>query len=153
MELIKEINSRHPDVRLLVLSMHDEGTYAERLCAGASGYVMKAEAAATMMIAIRRVLAGKIYTSESVTDQLLHQVARRARGIPNNASPVERLSDRELQVFRLLGDGMKVCAIATQLFLSVKTVETHRANIRQKLGISNSADLLRYAIQFSRHRS
>jgi len=154
MELIKEIHSRSPDVRLLVLSMHDEGTYAERaLRAGASGYVTKAQAAETMMTAIRRVLAGKIYASELVTERLLRQVARRGGAIPNAASPVERLSDRELQIFRLIGDGIKARAIAAQLYISVKTVETHRANIRRKLGIGNSADLLRYAIQFSRNRT
>jgi DNA-binding NarL/FixJ family response regulator len=151
MELIKEIHSRHPDVRLLVLSMHDEGTYAERaLRAGASGYVTKAQAAETMMTAIRRILAGKIYASESVIDRLLHRVASRGGGMPDANSPIERLSDRELEIFRLLGNGIKVRAIAAQLYLSIKTVETHRANIRRKLGIGNSDDLLRYAIQFSR---
>jgi DNA-binding NarL/FixJ family response regulator len=152
-ELIKEIHSRHPNVRLLVLSMHDEGTYAERaLGAGASGYVTKAEAAGTMMTAIRRVLEGKIYASEAVTDRLLRRFARRDGGISDAISPVDLLSERELQIFLLLGDGIKARAIAAQLFLSVKTVETHRANIRKKLGIANSADLLCYAIQFLRNR-
>jgi DNA-binding NarL/FixJ family response regulator len=150
-ELIKEVQARHPHLRVLVLSMHEEEIYAERaLRAGASGYVMKAQAAGTVMEAIRRVLAGKIYISERVNNQLLHRVAMHPRLAASSASPVERLSERELQIFRLLGDGIRVREIATQLYISIKTVESHRVNIRRKLGLLNSAQLLRYAIQYSR---
>ena len=149
-ELIKEVRAQHPEVQLLVLSMHDEGVYAERaLRAGASGYVMKAEAAGTVMAAIQRVLSGKIYISEKITDQLLHRVTTRRKDARNFKSPVERLSDRELQIFRLLGDGVRVREIATQLYISIKTVESHRVNIKEKLGLQTSAELLRYAIQYS----
>jgi len=150
-ELIKELHARHPHVRVLVLSMHEEEIYAERaLRAGASGYVMKAEAAGTVMEAIRRVLAGKIYISEQVDNQLLRRIAMHPRSAASSASPVERLSERELQIFRLLGDGVRVREIATQLYISIKTVESHRVNIRRKLDLPNSAQLLRYAIQYSR---
>jgi DNA-binding NarL/FixJ family response regulator len=150
-ELIKEVHGKYPHVLLLVLSMHDECIYAERaLRAGANGYVMKAEAAATVMAAIHRVLSGKIYLSEKVNDQLLQRVETRRQDARTSASPIERLSDRELQIFRLLGDGVRVREIATQLHLSVRTVESHRVNIKQKLGMESSAELLRYAIKFSR---
>jgi DNA-binding NarL/FixJ family response regulator len=149
-ELIKEVRANYPEVQLLVLSMHDEGIYAERaLRAGASGYVMKAEAAGTVMAAIQRVLSGKIYISEKVTDQLLHRVTKRRKDARNFKAPVERLSDRELQIFRLLGAGVRVREIATQLYISIKTVESHRVNIKEKLGLKTSAELLRYAIQYS----
>lgn len=149
-ELIKQVRAQHPEVQLLVLSMHDEGIYAERaLRAGASGYVMKVEAAERVMAAIRCVLSGKIYISEKVTDQMLHRLATRRKDAWSSKSPIERLSDRELQIFRLLGAGVRVREIATQLFISVKTVESHRVNIKEKLGLKTSAELLRYAIQFS----
>ena len=101
------------------------------------------------MAAIRCVLSGKIYISEKITDQLLHQVSTRRRGIPNCKSPVEQLSNRELQIFRLLGDGATVREIAKQLYISIKTVESHRVNIKAKLSLKTSAELLRYAIQYS----
>jgi DNA-binding NarL/FixJ family response regulator len=149
-ELIKEVRALHPETQLLVLSMHDEAIYAERaLRAGASGYVMKAEAAGTVMAAIRRVLSGKIYISEKITEQLLERVTSRRKDVRTLASPVELLSDRELQIFRLLGDGARVREIASQLFISIKTVESHRVNIKEKLNVQTSAQLLRYAIQYS----
>lgn len=152
-ELIKEVRAQHPEVRLLVLSMHDESIYAERaLRAGARGYVMKAEAAATVMTAIHRVLSGKIYTSEKVAEQLLHRVTTGPANARSTTSPVEKLSDRELQIFNLLGEGVRVREIATQLYISIKTVESHRVNIKTKLGLKTSAELLRYAIQYSHTR-
>jgi DNA-binding NarL/FixJ family response regulator len=150
-ELIKEVRARHPQVLLLVLSMHDEGVYAERAVrAGASGYVMKAEAAETLRAAIRQVRAGKIYISARATDQLLRWVGTGRKDTRSFKSPVERLTDRELQIFRLIGKGVKVREIASQLYISVKTVESHRVNIKVKLGVQTSAELLRYAIQDSR---
>lgn len=150
-DLIKELRAQHPNVRVLVLSMHDEEIYAERaLRAGASGYVMKGEAAATVMDAIRRVLSGKIYISEKVNNQVLHRVATSPRYAAGSGSSVDQLSERELQIFRLLGDGVGIRGIASQLSISIKTVESHRVNIKRKLHLLTSAQLLRYAIQFSR---
>ena len=152
-ELIKEVRAQFPQVQVLILSMHDEGIYAERaLRAGASGYVMKVEAAETVMAAIRRVLAGKIYISEKLTEQLLQGVATVRKNARGSESPVERLTDRELEIFRHLAEGMRVREIAAQLFISVKTVESHRVNIKGKLGLKTSAELLRYAIQYSRSK-
>jgi DNA-binding NarL/FixJ family response regulator len=149
-ELIKEVRARYPHVLLLVLSMHDEGVYAERAVrAGAGGYVMKAEAAETVMAAIHCVLSGKIYISAKVTDQLLRWVGTGRTDTRSCKSPVERLTDRELQIFHLLGEGVRVREIATQLYISTKTVESHRVNIKEKLGLQTSAELLRYAIQNS----
>ncbi len=116
-------------------------------CAGASGYVMKAEAAEKVNAAIRKVLSGGIYISESVADRLLHQIG------PHRPSPdfsIEQLTNRELQILRLLGNGVKAREIAAQLYLSIKTIESHRQNIKRKLGLKSSGELLRYAIQFSR---
>jgi DNA-binding NarL/FixJ family response regulator len=151
-ELIKEIRTRYPKVPILVLTMHDEEVYAERsLRAGASGYVMKDKTAATMMSAIRRVLSGHIYTSDKIADQLMHQFAlSRPHDSGNTASNASQLSNREVQIFRLLGDGVRAREIAKQLYLSVRTIESHRVNIKQKLGIKTSAELLRYAIKFWR---
>ena len=101
------------------------------------------------MAAIRRVLSGKIYISETVSEQLVHRVATRRTDAQSTAAPVELLSDRELQIFRLLGDGTRVREIAAQLFISVKTVESHRVNIKKKLSLKTSAQLLRYAIQYT----
>jgi DNA-binding NarL/FixJ family response regulator len=150
-QLIKEVRARHPHVLVLVLSMHGEEIYAERaLRAGASGYVMKAEAAEKVMDAIRHVIAGKIYISEKINNLLLNRLATRPRYAAGSGSPVERLSERELQIFRLLGDGVGIREIATKLYISIKTVESHRVNIKRKLDLRTSAELLRYAIQYSR---
>jgi len=151
-ELIKEIHTRYPKVLILVLTMHDEEVYAERsLRAGASGYVMKDQTASTMMSAIRRVLSGHIYTSDKITDRLMHQFAQsRPHGSGNTASNTSQLSNREVQIFRLLGDGVRAREIAKQLYISVRTIESHRVNIKRKLGIKTSDELLRYAIKFWR---
>jgi len=149
-ELIKEIHTRYPKVLILVLTMHDEEVYAERsLRAGASGYVMKDQTAATMMSAIRRVLSGHIYTSDKINDRLMHQFAQ-SHGSSNTASNTSQLSNREVQIFRLLGDGVRAREIAKQLYISVRTIESHRVNIKRKLGIKTSDELLRYAIKFWR---
>lgn len=147
-ELIKELKAHCPDVRVLVLSMHDETVYAERaLRAGAMGYVMKSQPAGRVLAAIRRVLGGEIDVSDAVAAKLVRGVAGLAAG---QASPVDRLSDRELQVFRRIGKGMRLSAIATELHLSVKTIESHREHIKRKLGLPTSGDLLRYAIEHMR---
>jgi DNA-binding NarL/FixJ family response regulator len=147
-ELIKELKAHCPDVRVLVLSMHDESVYAERaLRAGAMGYVMKSHPAGRVLAAVRRVLGGEIDVSDAVAAKLVRGVAGVAAG---QASPVDRLSDRELQVFRRIGKGMRLSAIAAELHLSVKTVESHREHIKRKLGLATSGDLLRYAIEHMR---
>ena len=147
LELIKELRAKCPDVLCLVLSMHDEAVYAERaIRAGARGYVRKVEAAEQLLAAIRRVLAGGMHVSDEVTAGLMNRVG----GRPGRASPVGQLSDRELQVLRCIGRGMSSREVAEELFISVKTVEAHREHIKEKLGLTNSGDLLRYAIEFCR---
>jgi DNA-binding NarL/FixJ family response regulator len=148
-ELCHQVHECWPDLPILVLSMHDESLYAERaLRAGALGYVMKQAPQETVMNAIRRVLNGETYLSEKMAARLLRSFtgARGAAADPE-ASPLERLSDRELQVFRLIGQGRSVKDIAEALFLSPKTVETHKEHIKQKLKLASSNDLLRYAIE------
>jgi DNA-binding NarL/FixJ family response regulator len=148
LELIKQICAHQPDVLPLVLSMHDEAVYAERaLHAGARGYIRKVEAADKVMAAIRRVLEGKVYVSESVAANLLNRVGGKTS---RTGSSVDRLSDRELQVLRCIGRGMSSREIGDELFISVKTVEAHREHIKQKLSLPSSAELLRYAIEFCR---
>ena len=144
-ELIKDIKIRYPEVRVLVLSMHDESVYAERaLRAGARGYLMKSEPLEKVMEAIRRVLMGEIHVSEQFASRLLHQVV--GQGHVAETSAMDRLSDRELQVFRSIGQGMGIREIAGELYLSVKTIEAHREHIKRKLGLASSGELLRYAI-------
>jgi DNA-binding NarL/FixJ family response regulator len=146
MYLVKEIRTRWPEVLTLVLSMHDETVYAERaLRAGARGYVMKAEPLPQIMAAIRKVLSGDIYVSDRFAATLLHRVVGGGRVITQ--SPIEQLSDRELQVFCCIGQGMRLSEIAERLYVSVKTVEAHREHIKQKLNLRSSGELLRYAIQ------
>lgn len=144
-ELCRQLQERFHGVPVLIISMHDESLYAERcLRAGAMGYVMKQEPAERVMTAIRKVLSGDIYLSESMSAKLLRNLsgARQA-----NTSPLERLSDRELEIFRLIGKGHSVRAIAEQLFLSPKTVEAHKVHIKQKLNLKTSNELLQYAIE------
>lgn len=144
-ELCRQIHERWPLLAVLVLSMHDESLYAERvLRAGAMGYVMKQEPQEKVMAAIRRVLAGDTYLSEKMAAKLLRSFT--GRGAADTA-PLERLSDRELQIFRMIGEGRNVKDIADALFLSPKTVETHKEHIKQKLNLESSNDLLRYAIE------
>ena len=145
LELIKRIASENGVVRSLVLSMYDESLYAERsLRAGASGYVMKEEATRTVVAAIRTVLDGEIYVSDEILDRILRKVS--GRGPTMAESPLESLTDRELQVFRLLGEGHSTREVAEILHLSVKTIETHRAKIMRKLDLENATQLLHRAI-------
>ncbi len=147
LELIKQIKAGHSDVPVLVLSMHDETLYAERaLRAGARGYVMKEEATARLITAIRRVLSGEIYLSERMSARLL---SRFVDGAPQiGGSPMERLSDRELEVFELIGRGLGTRRIAEELHLSVKTIESHREHIKEKLKLDSSQELMRHAMQW-----
>lgn len=151
LDLVKEIRQAHPAVLTIVCSMHDEELYAARaLRAGARAYVHKQQAARVLIDAIRQVLAGKIYLSARMTEQLLE----RAAGRPNAAAtPLESLSDRELQVFELIGEGLTVREIAERLFVSPKTVEFHRERVRDKLGLQSSTALARHAISWALERA
>ncbi|HWQ93809.1 MAG TPA: response regulator transcription factor [Clostridia bacterium] len=146
-ELIKDLKVRHPNLLVLVHSMHDEQVYAQRsLRAGARGYLMKHEPPPKLLQAIRQVLAGEIYLSETMTRQMLHHVADTpfAKGI----SPVERLSDRELEVLEQLGQGRKTKEIAADLHLSIKTVQTYCEHLKEKLELKDSTSLGRFAVQW-----
>ena len=147
LELIKDIRSMNPDLPILVVSMHDEMIYAERvLRAGARGYIMKQEGGQKFLQAIRQVLAGQVYVSEKMSARILEALSGN-QGLSTN-SPVRRLSDREFEVFQLIGQGVGTKEIAIRLRLSVKTVEVHRANIKQKLNLFTSTELLRYAVRW-----
>ncbi|MBF0254027.1 MAG: response regulator transcription factor [Candidatus Omnitrophica bacterium] len=151
LELIKDIRKRYPKVIILVLSMHDETYYAERsLHAGAKGYVMKQQATEQFLAAIRRVLAGEVYLSDTMSSRIL----RRVTGEKNLQvkAPTDFLSDRELEVFGLIGKGLGTRQIAEKLSRSVKTVETYREHIKLKLGLKDSSELLQHAIQWSQSR-
>ena len=151
MELIRALHLQQPGLPVLVVSMHDESLNAElALRAGARGYIMKDEAIVNVLVAIRRVLAGKIYLSEEMTSRMLQSKLSGA----GSASPVESLSEREIQVFRLIGQWCRTSKIAGQLHLSVKTVEYYREKIKQKLNLRSGSDLTQYATQWlERNRS
>jgi DNA-binding NarL/FixJ family response regulator len=147
-DLIKRLRARNAKVRAIVWSMYSEDLYAERaLRAGAMGYINKEEASGKIIEAIRQVLDGKLYLSAAMTEKLVKRGVGRA-GQDSGRSAIETLSDRELDVFRLVGQGLKTQEIATQLHLSVKTVETYRDRIRQKLDLSDGTKLARYALQW-----
>ena len=147
LSLINDLRLTCGSIPILVLSMHDENLYAERaLQAGATGYVMKQEPATQILHAIKRLLGGGYYLSERLTQTILQRHVGRTPDHPR--TPEDALSLRELEVFRLLGEGMRPREIAACMALSVKTIEAHRANIRRKLGLGNSADLARRAIRF-----
>ncbi len=147
-ELIKDIKIRFPRVQVLVLSMHDESLYAERvLRAGARGYVTKDEDPGAVVTAIRRVLAGEIYLSEKMSTKMISKLAGGRPG--SERISVDRLSDRELQVFEFIGRGLGTREIAERLHLSVKTIESHRENIKRKLDLASAVELLQYAIQWT----
>lgn len=147
LDLLKEIGRRHPTVITLVLTMHDELFYAERaLRAGARGYVMKGEETDEVLEAIRQVRKGEIYVSEHLRSTLVTRAADPGPNAPSSA--VESLSDRELEVFELVGRGQPTREIAKQLSVSVKTVETHRHRIKEKLGLRSGTEMVRYAIRW-----
>ncbi len=147
-ELVKLIQRRYEKIPILVLSMHDESLYVERvLQAGARGYVMKQEGTEKVVTAIHRILAGEVCVSDAMGKKLLS--AFRGKGRDPKGPSVERLSDRELEVFRLIGQGYRPRQIADTLHVSVKTVETYREHIKQKMNFKNSAELLQHAIQWA----
>jgi len=147
LELIKNLAKQFPQVAVVVLSMHDETLYAERaLRAGARGYVMKHETSKSVLASIRRVIAGDIYVSERIVNRMALRLtsARRRAG----SSPVERLSDRELEIFQLLGQGRTPSEIARDLNLSLKTVQAYCARAKEKFGVTSLTELLRAAIRW-----
>jgi DNA-binding NarL/FixJ family response regulator len=147
LDLLKSLHSQHPDLPVLVLSMHDEAYYADRvLRAGAMGYIMKQEAAEQMISAIHQVLSGKVYLSESMAASMLTRFV--GRKVVRGGTPVDHLTDRELQVLELIGKGLGTRQIAEKLHLSVKTVENHREHIKAKLKLRTSAELVRYAVRW-----
>lgn len=150
-ELTKLIRARFDNIPVLVVSMHDESLFAERaLKVGARGYIMKQEAIEKMMEAIRKVLRGELYVSERVSANIVKRfVDGKAEGV---SSPEELLSDRELEVFQLIGQGFATRQIAGQLHVSVKTVETYRANIKEKLNLKNATELMKHALHWIENR-
>ncbi len=147
-DLIKDIKTQFPALPVLTLSMHDEALYAERaLRAGARGYIMKQEAPEEVVAAIRRVLAGTTYVSQGMAAKMVNKIV--AGPGEEGASPVDRLSDRELEVFRLIGEGYGTREMAEKLYLSVKTIETYRAHIKEKLNLQDANQLLRAAIRWA----
>lgn len=151
LDLVKDIHSFLPKLPMLVLSMHDETIYAERaLRAGAKGYVMKQEAAECVITAIRRLLAGQIYLSEAMNSRLVNRFASGAPAAGGRRSIVEQLTDRELQILQQIGLGRGTRHIAEDLHISVKTVETHRAHLKEKLQLRNAPELVRFAIEWAR---
>ena len=151
MELIKDINAQHPKLLVLALSMHDESLYAERaLRAGAKGYIMKQEATNKIIAAIRQVLDGQLYVSERMQEKLVRKLVGSKEQVTTSA--IDSLSDRELEVFMLIGQGFGTRQIAERLYLSIKTIETYRAHIKEKLNLPGAAELLQYAIQWVKSR-
>ncbi|MDZ4406170.1 response regulator transcription factor [Prosthecobacter sp.] len=151
LELVKDIRAVLPSTHCLVLSMHDEALYGERsLRAGARGYVMKEEAADHLVTAIHKVLSGSLYVSETLNVRMLEQVTGASR---SKATGMDALTDRELEILALVGKGVATKNIATQLSISARTVEAHRAHIKEKLGITDGAALVRYAVQWVESRA
>jgi DNA-binding NarL/FixJ family response regulator len=148
LELIKDIRSVKPELPVLIVSMHDEALYAERvLRAGARGYIMKQEGGQKLLGAIAQVLNGHIYVSEKMSARILETFS--GRRSETAASPVARLSDREFEVFQLIGQGKGTKDIAHHLNLSIKTIEVHRAHIKEKLELETATDLMRYAVRWT----
>lgn len=147
MELVRQVRAHHPKLPILVLSMHDETIYAERvLAAGANGYVMKQAAPEEFLAALRRVLAGEIHVSELVGSTMIRKLAAGGRYVA--ADPVERLSNRELQILNMIGSGHSTREAAAALSLSMKTIESHRMRIKRKLNLASGSQLLQYAVNW-----
>lgn len=147
LQLLKALKARHPELIVLILSVHDETLHAARsIRAGASGYVMKLEPSECLLRAIRSVLGGEIYVSPRMERRLVNLFARRGAH-PGGPDPLEALSGRELEVFRMIGQGKSTREIASSLCLSVKTIESHRAHVREKLGLKNASELIQHAVE------
>jgi DNA-binding NarL/FixJ family response regulator len=148
-ELTKRIKAGHPKLSVIVLSIHDESLYAERaLLAGAKAYLMKDAVSENIVEAIHTVLSGEIYVSNTISKKFLHKIAGDKAGTTKTL--IENLSDREFEIFRLIGEGLKASQIAKQLHLSTKTIETYRSRIKEKLDLPNAAELLQYSIKWAK---
>lgn len=147
LEFIKDLKAAEPDLAVLVVSMHDEVVFAERaLRAGARGYIMKEAGGDNLLAAIRQVLRGEVYVSPRMSSRILNNLsARKPRG---STSPIERLTDREFEVFQLIGQGKSTRDIAEQLHLSSKTVDVHRSHIKEKLELKDATALIRHAVRW-----
>ncbi|VVM06635.1 response regulator [Methylacidimicrobium tartarophylax] len=152
LELIKDIHASYPEIAILTLSMHEESMYAERaLRAGARGYLMKSEGGQRLLEGIQRVLDGGMFVSEAVATRVLERFSgRRAKPTLN---PVESLSDREFEVFQLIGRGLGTRHIADQLHLSIKTVEAYRGSLKEKLKLASGPELVHYAISWQQSQA
>jgi DNA-binding NarL/FixJ family response regulator len=147
LELLKSIRAVYPDLPVLVLSMHDEAIYAERaLRARANGYIMKQEATEKVLVALRRIFNGDVYLSDDISKKMLQQYIDGAPSLFQ--SRIAALSDRELEVFRRIGEGRATREIAEELHLSIKTVETYQAHIKDKLSLRSGRELIQHAIQW-----
>jgi DNA-binding NarL/FixJ family response regulator len=148
LDLLKDVRTRYPNLPVLILSMHDESVYAERaLRAGAQGYIMKQEASEKVLVALRRILSDEIYVSERISNRMLHRYI--GSSTQRRPSSVAALTDRELEVFRLIGQGRSTRQIAEQLHISMKTVESYQAHIKEKLSLRSARELVQHAIQWS----
>ena len=148
LDLVKDIRARDADLPVLILSMLDESLYAERaLRAGANGYIMKQEATERVLIAIRRILGGEIYVSDRMANRMLGRFVGGSQ--VGQRSPIAELTDRELEVFRLIGEGHGTRQIAEDLHVSVKTVESYQAHIKEKLSLKNARELVQRAIRWT----
>ena len=146
-ELIKNVLHQEPDLKILVVSRHDEELYAERaIRAGAKGYLMKLEAAEILVTAIHQILKGGIYLSDTIGTKMIMKLA--SGNAAKSDNPLDLLSDRELEVFELTGKGLSTKEISQNLHISVKTVESHRANIKDKLQIDTANELMRHAVKW-----
>ncbi len=146
-ELIKDLSASYPEIKLLVLTMHDELLFAERaLRAGAVGFINKQEVSRTIVSALREILKGKLYLSQRTTERMVH-LAVGAKGHAEQ-SPIERLTDREIEIFQMIGQGLTSRQIATKLGLSPKTVDAHRERIKQRLELKNVTELTKHAVQW-----
>ena len=147
LELVKELKARHPRLKMLVCSMHDERLFAERaLRAGAMGYINKERAIDDVVDAIRCVIADRVYLSEKMADRILNRVRGAEQELVER--PIDRLTDRELEIFELIGNGLNTSAIAERLCRSPKTIDAHRQKIKKKLEIESTSELIQYAVKW-----
>jgi DNA-binding NarL/FixJ family response regulator len=151
-ELLKNVHALLPDLPVLIMSMHDESLYGERaLRAGAKGYIMKHEASERILFAVRSVLDGDLYLSEKMKEKMLHRLVRSKKN--EVVFTIDTLSDREMEVFQLIGNGFGTREIAEKLNLSIKTIDSYREHLKLKLRLDNGPDLVRHAIQWVRSES
>jgi len=145
MDLVREIHTRYKPIASLVLSMHDEALHAERcIMAGAKGYIMKQEASESVVLAIRRIMEGHIHVSPRIMSNILNTFQKQPKLA--HESPLKRISDRELEIFQLIGQGLSSKQIANQLNVSIKTIGTYRERIKEKLNLNNATELVRHAV-------